>query len=155
MLQPNHPIPSFSLPDQHGNIRTNQEFKGKWLVIYFYPKDNTPGCTQEACSFRDSLDGFRKKNIEVIGISKDVVASHAKFAKKFDLSFPLLADPELGTIKAFGVWGRKTFMGIRYDGIFRTTFLIDPKGIIKKVYENVHPADHASVILRDYESLAL
>lgn len=132
---------------------TNDDFAGKWLVIYFYPKDDTPGCTKEACSFRDNFTLFAKEGIEVVGISKDSVKSHKKFAQKYELPFLLLADPEKTTIQAFGAWGQKSFMGRKFDGILRTTFLIDPVGIVRKVYENVKPTDHAKEIIQDMEVL--
>lgn len=153
MLRVGETLPTFSLQDQTGNTISSETLKGKWSVIYFYPKDNTPGCTTEACSFRDAYSDFRKNGIVVIGVSKDSVVSHGKFVDKFQLPFILLADPELELIKTFGVWAKKKFMGREYDGILRTTFLINPKGEIVKVYENVKPADHAKMILHDWQML--
>lgn len=152
MLKAGDKIPSFSLANQDGKLFTNEDFKGKWLVVYFYPKDDTPGCTKEACSFRDNFSILKKEGVEIIGISKDTVRSHKKFAQKYELPFTLLADPELGIIKGFGVWAKKKFWGREYDGILRTTFLIDPEGVIKKVYEDVNPDDHALQILNDLKT---
>lgn len=146
-------IPVFSIPDQNGEIRSDADFRGKWLVVYFYPKDDTPGCTTEACSFRDNFLELKEKGIEVVGISKDSVKSHKKFVDKYQLPFTLLANPDLDIIKAFGAWGKRKFWGREFSGILRTTFLIDPKGVVKKVYESVTPADHAKEILADWKSL--
>ena len=154
MITIDQPAPTFSLPDQDGNIRTNEEFKGKWLVVYFYPKDDTPGCTKEACSFRDNSHLLTEKGVAVVGISKDSVKSHKKFVEKYHLPFTLLSDPEHQVIESFGAWGQKTFWGRKYDGIFRNTYLIDPKGIVRKIYENVKPDEHAVEILKDIASYA-
>ena len=143
--------PSFALPDQNGKIHTLDEYKGKWLVVYFYPKDDTPGCTKEACSFRDFSKDFAKKGVSIVGISKDSVKSHDKFANKFSLNFTLLSDESTNVIKALGAWGKKKFMGKEYEGIKRNTYLINPKGEITKSYENVNPATHVSDILKDIE----
>lgn len=145
--------PDFKLPDQNGKEHSLADYKGKWLVLYFYPKDDTTGCTKEACSFRDGRDALRDQGIEVVGVSKDTVASHKKFVDKYHLNFTLLADPELETIKAYKSWGLKKLYGREYEGTFRNTFLIDPKGEIVKTYEKVSPADHALQILRDFEAL--
>ncbi len=153
MLQPNTTAPDFFLPDQDGTIQKLSDYKGSWVVLYFYPKDDTPGCTTEACSFRDNFTMFTKKGIAVLGVSKDTVKSHKKFGDKFELPFPILSDPEKTVIQAYESWGEKKFMGRLFDGILRTTFLIDPKGVIKKVYENVKPSEHAEMILADYEGL--
>jgi thioredoxin-dependent peroxiredoxin len=147
-------MPKFSLPDQDDVVHSSQEYKGKWLLVYFYPKDDTPGCTTEACSFRDQSAELQKAGIEIIGISKDSVRSHKKFAEKYHLHFTLLSDTSTETIQAFGAWGPKKFMGKEYMGIFRTTFLIHPDGKVAKVYENVNPTDHALQILNDYKALA-
>src|SRR3989344_6248561 len=129
--------PDFTLPDQDGKIHSLLDFRGKWLIVYFYPKDDTPGCTKEACAFRDSLEEFKKKGVAIVGISKDTVASHKKFADKFSLPFPVLADPERKTIGAYGAWGKKSFAGREYMGTLRNTYLINPKGDIVKTYEKV------------------
>lgn len=146
--------PGFTLPDQDGKNHFLSDYKGKWLVVYFYPKDDTPGCTKEACSFRDGRQALVDQGIEVVGISKDTVASHKKFAEKHDLNFTLLADPELETIKAFGSWGMKKFMGREYEGTLRNSYLINPMGEIVKTYQKVSPTDHALVILKDFEALS-
>lgn len=141
--------PDFTLPDQDGKEHTLSSYRGKWVLVYFYPKDDTPGCTKEACSIRDADPDLSTLGAVVLGISADTVQSHKKFAQKYDLQFPLLADPEHRAIDLYGVWGKKKMMGREYDGIFRTSFLIDPEGKIAKVYENVRPEVHASEVLTD------
>ncbi len=141
--------PEFSLTDQNGKAHSLSHYKGKWIVLYFYPKDDTPGCTKEACGYRDAVQKFKDKNAVIFGISKDAVASHKKFAEKFSLNFPLLSDPTAETIKAYGSWGKKKFMGKEYDGILRNTYLINPDGIIEKTYEKVDPVMHIGQILVD------
>jgi len=145
--------PNFTLSDQDGKNHALADYHGKWLVLYFYPKDDTAGCTKEACSFRDGRQALLDRGIEVVGISKDSVTSHKKFADKYQLNFTLLADPSLEVIKAYKSWGLKKFMGREYEGTLRNTFLIDPRGEIVKIYEKVSPADHASQILNDFEAL--
>ena len=143
----------FSLPDQNGKLHSLSDYKGKWIVVYFYPKDDTPGCTKEACSFRDNIHECTKRGVVVLGISKDTVESHKKFAEKFHLSFPILADPERKTIEAYGVWGEKSFAGREYMGTLRNTYLINPSGEIVKTYEKVNPLTHTAQILVDLEKL--
>lgn len=143
----------FSLPDQENKVHTLGDYAGQWLVVYFYPKDDTPGCTTEACSFRDEYEYLQEQGLHLVGISKDSVASHAKFAAKYKLKFPLLSDPTGEVIKAYGSWGPKKFMGREYEGILRQTFLINPKGEIAKTYPKVTPKEHAVQLLRDFESL--
>ena len=145
--------PDFTLPDQTGTARSLGDYAGRWLVVYFYPKDDTPGCTTEACSFRDGNADLAARGIQVIGISKDSVKSHAKFAEKYHLEFPLLSDPDHAVIAAYGAWGPKKFMGKEYEGIRRETFLIDPTGKIVKKYPDVTPKDHAVLILKDFDAL--
>ena len=145
--------PSFSLPDQNNTTHRLSDYKGMWLIIYFYPKDDTPGCTKEACNFRDKGDEFVKKGVTIIGISKDSTASHKKFADKYHLDFPLLSDPDHTTIERYGAWGKKKFMGREYDGIMRNTYLINPKGDIEKEYAGVNPLTHANQILQDLDEL--
>lgn len=152
MLNPGAAIPNFSLTDQDGQLHSSDEYQGKWLVLYFYPKDDTPGCTAEACSFRDDYDEYAKRGVAVVGISKDSVKSHKKFQEKYHLPFTLLSDETKETIQAFGAWAPKKFMGKEYMGTLRTTFLINPAGTIEKVYENVTPAGHAAKILADIPS---
>lgn len=141
--------PEFELKDSEGNIHHLSDYKGQTIVIYFYPKDDTPGCTKEACSFRDSYADFREAGVEVIGISPDTVNSHTKFANKYDLPFTLLADPEHEVCEAFGVWGLKKSFGREYEGVYRTTFIIGPEGEIKRVFENVKPSDHSQEVLEE------
>lgn len=137
----------FTLPDQDGNLISLKDFKGKKVVIYFYPKDNTPGCTKQACIFRDEYQQFQKLNIIVLGISKDSISSHQRFINKFELPFPLLSDPELIAIKGFDVWQEKKLYGKTYMGIVRSTFVIDEEGTIIKVFEKAKPATNAIDIL--------
>ncbi len=145
--------PLFSLPDQTGTAHSLKDLRGSWILLYFYPKDDTPGCTTEACSIRDAWSDFSKQKAKVFGVSTDPVKSHAKFAEKFHLPFPLLADTEKTMVQDYGVWGKKKFMGREYLGTMRTSFLIDPKGKIAKIYEGVKPALHAEEVLKDLESL--
>ncbi len=145
--------PGFSLQDQNGKVHTLADYKGKWLVVYFYPKDNTPGCTKEACSFRDNFEEFKKIGVDVIGVSKDSVSSHKKFEKNHELNFTLLSDPDHKVIEAYGAWGKKKFMGREYDGIFRNTYIINPKGEIAKKYEAVNPLYHSQELLSDLKEL--
>ncbi len=141
--------PDFTLADQNGTMRSLKEFAGKWLIIYFYPKDDTPGCTTEACNFRDGREILQQMGAEVIGISKDTNKAHAKFAEKYKLNFTLLADPEHTTIEAFGSWVPKKFIGRNYVGINRDTYLINPAGEIVKKYEGVDPKTHIGDIIKD------
>ena len=145
--------PKFSLPDQNGVVRIVEEFSGKWLLIYFYPKDNTPGCTTEACEIRDAWGEFKKTGAEVVGISTDSVESHKKFGEKHSLPFTILSDTEKKTVEDYEVWGLKSFMGKSFMGTRRTSFLIDPHGKIAKIYENVKPTEHAEEDLRDIQTL--
>ncbi len=145
--------PAFSLPDQDGRIRTLSEFKGAWMLLYFYPKDDTPGCTIEACTIRDQFKGFTKIGAVVIGASTDSVESHRRFADAYRLPFTLLADTDKTLVRAYGVWSTKKMMGREYLGTRRTSFLIDPKGRIAKVYENVKPPLHAADVIRDLTEL--
>jgi peroxiredoxin Q/BCP len=145
--------PDFSLPDQDDKIHSLDNYHGKWVVLYFYPKDDTPGCTKEACSFQDAYTMLGKKNVVLLGVSKDTVKSHKKFAEKFHLLFPLLSDPSAETIKAYKSWGKKKFMGKEYDGILRNTVLINPQGEIEKEYHGVNPLTHVAEVLNDLEVL--
>jgi thioredoxin-dependent peroxiredoxin len=144
--------PVFSLPDQDGKLHSLSDYKDKWVIVYFYPKDDTPGCTKEACAFRDHGEDFFKRGVVVLGISKDTVASHKKFAQKYNLTFPLLSDPEHTTIEAFGAWGVKKFMGREFTGVLRNTYLIDTAGEIVKTYLGVNPLFHAKEILADIDT---
>lgn len=146
MLQLHQKAPSFSLLDQYGNIHTLEQYLGKKVLIYFYPKDDTPGCTTEACNFRDNYQDLSDAGLVILGVSKDTVKSHKKFAEKFKLPFPLLADIDTSMCQAYGVWGMKNFMGREYMGISRSSFLIDEKGDITKIYEEVKPKEHVGEI---------
>jgi len=146
--------PNFSLSDQNGKSHSLSGYKGKWIIIYFYPKDFTPGCTKEACGFRDKGSEFKKRGVSLVGISKDSVVSHKKFAEKYNLNFSLLSDPEHKVIEAYGAWAKKKFMGREYYGILRSTFIINPKGEIVKEYKNVNPLIHSSEILEDLTRLS-
>ena len=141
--------PDFTLTDQHGNNVSLSEFAGRRIVLYFYPKDNTPGCTRQACAFAENYSGFRERDVVVIGISKDSAESHRKFAEKHDLPFILLADPELQAIKAYGVWQEKKLYGKVSMGVVRTTFIIAPDGTIEKIMPKVKPDTNASEILAE------
>ena len=139
----------FSLPDQNGKTHTLSQYRGKWVVLYFYPKDDTPGCSLEACNFRDSFRVLEQMDVVILGVSKDSQESHQKFAKKYSLNFPLLSDPEKQVIKEYKAWGKKKFLGKEFEGTLRTTYLIDPQGEIKKVYAKVNPLTHSGEIIKD------
>jgi thioredoxin-dependent peroxiredoxin len=141
--------PDFTLQDETGTTRSLSEFQGKPLILYFYPKDDTPGCTKEACAFRDDYSAYQEAGVNIVGVSPDSPKSHQKFKEKYQLPFALLADEEHQVADAYGVWGPKKFMGKSYEGILRTTFLIDGQGQIIRVYENVKPAEHSAEILED------
>jgi peroxiredoxin Q/BCP len=147
--------PNFDLQDQRGTSHKLSDYKGKRVVLYFYPKDDTPGCTTEACSFRDNFIDYKTAGITVIGISKDTVESHAKFADKIELPFTLLADPDHRVSELYGVWGEKTFMGRTSMGINRTTFLIDEEGKLKEIMPKVNPKGHAEDVLLRFAALGL
>ena len=147
MLNIGDRAPNFTLKDKNGNDVRLSDFIGKKVVLYFYPKDNTPGCTRQACAFAGAYEEFKNRNIEVIGVSKDSVASHVKFAEKYDLPFILLSDTELEAIKAYGVWQEKKLYGKVSMGVVRTTFVIDENGIIEKVMPKVKPDTNAEEIL--------
>lgn len=145
--------PDFVLPDEGGTQRRLSEFRGRAVVLYFYPKDDTPGCTTEACNFRDDYSAYEQAGVVILGVSPDTLKSHAKFKVKYDLPFPLLADADHKVCEMYGVWGPKKFMGKEYEGVLRTTFLIDRDGVIKKVFENVRPADHSREVLDALEEV--
>jgi len=147
MLEKGMKAPDFTLQDKDGNKVSLSDFAGQKLVLYFYPRDNTPGCTRQACAFAAAYDGFREKNVTVIGISKDSVASHAKFAEKHSLPFVLLSDPELQAIQAYGVWQEKKLYGKVSMGVVRTTFIIDEAGVIQHVMPKVKPDTNAQDVL--------
>lgn len=146
-LEANIPAPDFTLPDETGLPRSLSEFRGKPVVLYFYPKDDTPGCTKEACSFRDDYQVYADSGVVILGVSPDSPASHARFKEKYNLPFTLLSDEDHQVCKLYGVWGKKKFMGREYEGVLRTTFLIDENGIIKKVFPNVKPEGHSAEVL--------
>ena len=150
----NSPALDFTLPDQNGKMQTLSHHRGSWVLLYFYPKDNTTGCTKEACMIRDAFPAFGKLKAKVFGVSIDSVASHKMFAEKYQLPFTLLADPEKTVVNLYGVWGKKKFMGKEYDGTIRTSFLIDPEGKMVKIYENVKPEVHAAEVLEDLKKLS-
>ena len=143
--------PDFTVRDGEGQTVRLRDLRGKKVVLYFYPKDDTPGCTKEACSFRDSFAKFKKRDIEVLGVSFDSEAKHKKFAQKFDLPFRLLADTDRSIAESFGTYGEKKFMGRTYMGIHRMTFLIDEKGKIKKIFNKVKPEEHAEEVLAAFD----
>ena len=143
--------PNFAAKDENGETVRLKDLRGQRVVLYFYPKDDTPGCTKEACSFRDAFADFKKRDIKVLGVSKDSEASHKKFAAKYKLPFTLLADPDHSIADAYGVYGEKKFMGRTYLGVKRVTFLIDEKGKVKKVFEKVKPEEHAREVLKAFE----
>ena len=139
--------PDFELMDQEGKLHKLSDYKGKVVILYFYPKDDTPGCTVEACNFRDNFEVFKAAGVEILGISPDSVKSHAKFQQKHSLPFTLLADEDHKVCEVYGVWGPKKFMGKEYNGVYRTTYIIGEQGLIKKTFENVKPDEHAQEIL--------
>lgn len=150
MVKEGTAAPAFKTTDDNGEDVSLKDFKGQKVVLYFYPKDDTPGCTKEACSFRDAYSRFKKQGIKLLGVSPDSEASHKKFITKYKLPFTLLADRDHSLAEAYGVWGEKKFMGRTYMGVLRTTFLIDEKGKIKKVFEKVKPEDHATEVLEAF-----
>ena len=147
MLEAGMKAPVFTLPDKDGNSVSLSDFRGRRVVLYFYPKDNTPGCTRQACAFAAACEGFKAKDVAVIGISKDSVASHRKFAEKYDLPFVLLSDPQLEAIRAYGVWQEKKLYGKTSMGVVRSTYLINEEGIIDRVFPKVKPDTNAEEIL--------
>jgi peroxiredoxin Q/BCP len=147
MLKINDKAVEFSLQDQDGNLVNLKDFLGKKILLYFYPKDDTPGCTKEACGFRDLNQELKDLGLIVLGISKDSVKSHKKFAEKYNLNFPILSDESAEIIKKYEVWGKKKFMGREYEGTLRISYLIDEKGKIEKVYDEVDTKEHAAEVL--------
>jgi|TARA_Y100000994_G_C15458597_1_gene345816 peroxiredoxin Q/BCP len=145
--------PNFKLPDQNGDVHEIKDYKEKWLVVFFYPKDNTPGCTKEACNFRDNIKPLEGLGAKVLGVSVDSVKKHANFVAKYDLPFTLLADEEQKMVNDYGVWGLKKFMGREYMGTNRMTFIVDPKGKIAKVYSKVKAATHGEEVLADLKQI--
>jgi peroxiredoxin Q/BCP len=154
MPQAGAKAPGFSLPDQDGKEHSLSDYAGKWVLLYFYPKDDTPGCTIEACTIRDQFKDFQDIGAAVLGVSTDSVASHKKFAAAYELPFTLLADEHKEVVGKYGVFGEKKFMGRTYMGTMRTSFLIAPDGTIAKVYEKVKPEKHAAEVIADLKALA-
>lgn len=146
--------PSFALPDAEGNLVKLEDLKGKWVVLYFYPRDNTPGCTKEACGFRDAYADYQTSDVVVLGVSTDDAKAHTKFATKYDLPFPLLVDEGGAIASEYGSYGLKKFMGKEYMGISRSTFIIDPEGRLAKIYRKVKPEPHAQEVLSDIAELS-
>lgn len=145
--------PDFVLPDQDGAEHSLSQYRGQWVLLYFYPKDDTPGCTKEACSIRDAFPHFEALNIKVLGISVDSSESHRQFAAKYKLPFTLLSDAHKKVVHQYDVWGEKNFMGREYEGTTRSSFLIDPTGTIEKIYTDVKPEKHAEEVLQDLKRL--
>jgi len=143
----NQTAPDFSLQDENGTLHRLSEYRGKPVVLYFYPKDDTPGCTTEACAFRDDYSDYEGSGVVILGVSPDSPKSHKKFKEKYQLPFALLADEDHQVCEMYGAWGRKKFMGREYDGVLRSTFVIGADGEIKKVFENVKPAGHSAEVL--------
>jgi thioredoxin-dependent peroxiredoxin len=146
--------PEFSLPDENGTLHSLSDYRGKVVVLYFYPKDDTSGCTTEACNFRDDYSAYEREDVVILGVSADDEHSHLKFKTKYDLPFTLLADTGKEIVNQYGVWGVKKMYGKEYMGIFRTTFIIDNNGKIAKIFENVKPASHSSEVLEAIKALA-
>lgn len=148
-IEPGQPAPPLELKDQAGKTHRLADHAGRWVVLYFYPKDDTPGCTKQACAFRDADAELRRRGVTVLGVSPDDEKSHAKFAKKFSLPFPLLADPEHAACEAYGVWGEKSMYGRTYMGVTRTTYLIDPEGRVAHRWDKVKVDGHADEVLAE------
>ena len=146
MLEVGQIAPDFSLQDQEGHARSLADARGKWVVVYFYPRDDTPGCTKEACAFRDDLPRFEGLNALVWGVSADDAQAHQKFARKFDLNFPLLVDPDKSMLEAYGAWVEKSMYGKTYMGVQRITYLLDPEGKVARAWPKVKPDEHAEEV---------
>jgi peroxiredoxin Q/BCP len=148
LVEPGRKAPAFALPDQDGKIHRLRDYAGRPLILYFYPKDDTPGCTREACAFRDALPGFKKGRAAVLGVSVLDTASKARFARKHELNFPLLADPEHAAADKYGVWQKKSLYGRTYMGLARTTYLVGPDGKVARRWDSVKVDGHATDVLR-------
>ncbi|MGB3493410.1 MAG: thioredoxin-dependent thiol peroxidase [Elainellaceae cyanobacterium] len=153
-LEPGDQAPEFSLPDGDGNLVNLSDFRGQRVVLYFYPRDNTPGCTKEACSFRDAYVSYQNQQVAVFGVSTDDAKSHTKFTTKHQLPFPLLTDADGSMAASYDSYGLKKFMGKEFMGIFRTTFIISPDGKVEKIYKKVKPEAHAEQVLEDLAALS-
>lgn len=145
--------PAFKAKDQQGNTISSEDYKGKKLVLYFYPEDDTPTCTDQACNLRDNYSLLTENGFSVLGVSPNTVDDHAKFSAKFSLPFPLLADPDHKIINTYGVWGEKNLYGRKYDGLHRTTILIDEKGVVRKIFLKPRSRQHAEEIIKAWEKL--
>jgi len=152
-IQSGIPAPDFELQDETGTLHKLSDYRGKPVVLYFYPKDDTPGCTTEACNFRDDYSAYQKAGVIILGVSPDSVKSHVKFKEKFGLPFPLLADEGHKVSELYDVWALKKFMGREYMGVLRTTFLIDANGQIARIFEKVRPAEHSTELLAALDSV--
>ena len=148
-----NPAPDFELLDDTGELLRLKDYRGRPIILYFYPADDTAGCTKEACNFRDDYSAYQKSGVTILGVSPDSVKSHGKFKQKYQLPFPLLADEGHKICNAYGVWGPKKLMGRDYEGVLRTTFLIDKNGSIAHVFENVRPSEHSAEVLKKLNSL--
>jgi peroxiredoxin Q/BCP len=153
MIEAGINAPAFSQPDQHGKVHQLSDYKGKWVILYFYPRDMTPGCTVEACNFRDDFPAFGNLDAIILGVSKDSVTRHKKFAEKYELPFTLLSDEDGSMCEAYGVWKEKSLYGKLFMGINRSTFLIDPSGKIARVYPKVKVKEHAAELLQALNEL--
>jgi peroxiredoxin Q/BCP len=153
MLKVGQKAPAFKLVDQNGQLQSLKDYVGKWVLIYFYPKDDTPGCTKEACTIAEIYKDFKRMGVTVFGVSKDSVRSHQKFAEKYSLPFALLSDESTEMIQKYQAWGEKTMRGKKYMGTFRVSYLVSPKGTIAKVYSDVDPTHHALELLADLKAI--
>lgn len=153
MLKVGKKAPAFKLADQEGKVQTLKEYAGKWVLLYFYPKDDTPGCTKEACTISEVYKDFKRLGVTVMGVSKDSVKSHKKFALKYSLPFTLLSDESTEMIQKYGAWAEKTMRGKKYMGTLRVSYLVSPDGMIAKVYPDVDPANHALQLLTDLKTI--
>lgn len=153
-IDPDQKAPAFTLIDQHGQKQSLAEAKGRWVVLYFYPKDNTPGCTKEACQFRDRSDELTDRGVIVLGVSPDDQASHKKFNDKHKLNFPLLVDEDARLCKKYGVWQEKSMYGRKFMGVVRTTYLIDPRGRVAHRFDKVKVANHVDQVIKTLDELA-
>jgi peroxiredoxin Q/BCP len=149
MIQAGDPAPDFELPSDGGETVRLRDLRGKKVVLYFYPRDDTSGCTREACGFRDALPDIEERNAVVLGVSPDSIRSHERFRDKYDLNFPLLADEDHSVAEAYGAWGKKKMYGREYEGVLRSTFLIGEDGRVEKAYRKVKPAEHAAEVLSE------
>jgi|SRR5690554_5673718 len=152
MLEKRSKAPAFTLMDQNGDLVSLSDYDNQTIVLYFYPKDDTPGCTTQACSYRDHKEEFDKRNVEVIGVSKDDIKSHIRFKEKYNLNFPILSDPDTNVVQRYGVWQEKNRFGNKYMGIVRTTFIIR-NGIIEEIFENVDPKTDVDLVLKAIDGL--